>query len=93
MPTIQLNDLTTDDYAYVTNLQDNFDTIEQLVNGQITDSNIATDANIDPAKIANGGAVVQSELTLTGEALKIPRLDQNGNLIITGKLVFVQGLI
>jgi len=93
MPIINLTDLNSGDFAYVSNLNDNLDTIGNLVNGQITDENISSTANIDPNKIANGGAVTKYDLTVNGTANKIPTVDSNGNITITGKIIFFPGLI
>ena len=93
MPLITLTDLNSGDVASVSNLNDNLDTIGNLLNGQITNENISTVANIDPSKIANGGAVTKYDLTIKGTANKIPTVDSSGNVTITGKLIFYPGLI
>jgi len=67
------------------------DTIKNEINGSLDNTNIATAADIDPAKIANGGAVTNDEVTETGEVEKIPKIDTNGDLTISGKLVFQVG--
>lgn len=91
MAQINLTDLTAGDFAYVTTLNGNFAAIENELNGNLTNDNFAADANIDPSKI-NGGAITNADLTLTGEAGKIPRLDQDSMIIVSG-ISFVVGTL
>lgn len=93
MALISLPDLVGSDFAYVETLEENFQTLENEVNGLLDNTNIAAGANIDPAKIGNGGAVSTDDTTTTGAVNKIPILDASGNITISGKIVFVEGLI
>ena len=93
MATISLPELNQGNYLDVVVLQDALDTIVNLLNGNIDNDNIGSSANISPSKIDKGGAVVSNDLTTTGEAGKIPQIDASGDLTITGKLVFEEGLL
>jgi len=93
MGQIIVADLTKLDFANVNDLQAALDIIKNELNGFLDNTNVQTGADIDPGKIAGGGAVVQSEVTLVGAASKIPKLDASGDLLITSKLVFKTGLI
>ena len=90
---IEIPDLLEDDYLNVVTIQDYLDRISNVLNGQIDDSNIVAGADINAGKIENGGGVTQDELTATGEASKIPKLDASSNLVVTGKLIFFEGLL
>lgn len=90
---IEIPDLTEDDFLNVVTIQDYLDRISNVLNGQIDNTNIATNANIQAGKIENGGAVVANELTTSGEANKIPELDASGNLTVVGKLIFFEGVL
>jgi len=93
MANITLPVLEEEDFAFVETLDDAFDILKNELNGQLDDTNIKAGADIDPTKIANGGCVTQNEITSTGEVSKIPKLDSNGDVVITGKIIFVEGLI
>jgi hypothetical protein len=91
MAQITIPDLLQGDFAAVEVLQDALDTITNELNGNLDNTNIAADANIDPSKVDGGGAVVEADLTETGEAGKIPKLSDTGDYVITGKLIFQEG--
>jgi hypothetical protein len=80
MAQIAIDDLTSGGFADVNVLQGNLDTIVNEINGNLDNTNFSASAAIDPAKIANGGAVVLTDLTQAGAANKIPQLDTNGYL-------------
>ncbi len=68
-------------------LDTKFAAIEAVLNAGITNDHINASAAIDASKIGNGGAVLQSEVTTTGEADKIPKLNSNGYLV-TNRIIF-----
>jgi hypothetical protein len=90
MALITIDDIVSGSFADLNVIQSNLDTIANELNGALDNTNISGSANIDPAKIANGGAVVQTEITTTGEAGKIPKLDSSGylNLASGAKVYF-----
>ncbi len=93
MAQIIIADLTKLDFANVNDLQAALDIIKNELNGFLDNTNVQAGADIDPGKVAGGGAVIQGEVTTTGEASKIPKLDASGDLLMVGKLVFKTGLI
>jgi len=80
-------------YADVTTLETSLQTIENEINGLLSDVNISATANIAADKIGDGGAVTQNETTSVGAPVKIPRLSVDGDLVLNGKLIFMEGLI
>ena len=83
-------DLKDLDFANVEDLMDDLDTIVNEMNGFLDDANVKAGADIDPGKIAGGGAVTQSEVTSTGEVSKIPKLDGSGDLV-ANRIIFLTG--
>lgn len=83
MAQIDLDDLVQGDFAAVSVLNGNFTTVENELNGNITNDNISASANIDPAKI-NGGAITNFDVTEVGEAGKIPKIDDSGMIVVSG---------
>ncbi len=92
MALVTLTDLKILDFADVELLQDNLDILANEMNGSLDDTNVAAAADIDPDKIAGGGAVTQSEITTTGEASRIPKINASSELFCK-KMVFYQGAI
>jgi hypothetical protein len=93
MARITITDLKTLNFATVEDLQSNLDIIKNEINGNLDNDNIKAGANIDPGKVADGGAVTVDETTTTGLASRIPKLDANGDLLIGRRLVFLEGNI
>lgn len=92
MAAITLNNLLLEDFLDVEQIDDNFDIIENEINGNLDNTNVAAGAAIDPSKIGGGGAIVEDDVTEASVAAKIPRLDASGNLFVNG-IVFKAGNI
>ena len=75
-------DLQNNDFASNVELQQIFESIRDLLNGNLDNANINPSAKLDPRSISNGGAVTQGEVTLTGGANKIPKFDSSGNVVM-----------
>jgi hypothetical protein len=84
-------DVDDDNFAIASYLDENFAAIETLLNGNLADANLNAAAAIATSKIGNGGAVGQDEVTTTGEASKIPKLDANACLVVN-KIIFKDGV-
>lgn len=78
-------------FAISTHLDENFAAIETELDGSLDDDNINPSAAIDASKIGNGGAVTQGEVTTTGEANKIPKMDADANIVASG-IIFKDGV-
>ncbi len=81
--------LANNKFGSPTDLDTKFAAIETALNA-LDDSNFSASAAIAAYKITNGGAVTEGEITTSGEANKIPKLDSTGSLV-TNKIIFVDG--
>ncbi len=69
-------------FASNSDLDQIFQSIQTLLNGNLDSENISPTAELDPRSVGNGGAVTQGEITTTGEADKIPKFDSSGNILL-----------
>lgn len=83
--------IADNNFAVATFLDQNFSAIETLLDGNIADENVNASAAIDASKIGNGGALTQGEVTTTGEANKVPKLNASADVVLT-KIIFKDGV-
>jgi len=65
--------------AIAQDFDDKFDEVKAVINGNIANDNIASDADIDAIKI-NGTAVTNADVDEANTASKIPKRDSNKNI-------------
>jgi len=83
--------LANNTFLNAADLDAKFAAIETLLNGNIINENIDAAAAIDASKIGLGGAVLESDVTTTGEADKIPKFDSNARLVVN-RIIFKAGV-